>query len=195
MAEKRGPIVSAFADKGTGPHGFATFPKSKWKDAPGGFQVEIRLGISHGVGIFAVSAIEEGTTIYSCHLGSPLTLKFTKGDLDMLSKEECDFLLEYAAFRSDYMCWVHRADSSMFFNHSANSNARVCRGDADVFTIVATRHIAAGEEICVNYLRDCDDVKMLAAREDVSQVYPDYILEDMDALYDDFFAASYLFEK
>jgi SET domain-containing protein len=117
--------------------------------------IRTRLGQSalHGIGLFAVEDIREGTEVW----------RFTPGfDLDLdpgLVNAQQPFLrerlLHYGYLDALLNRYILCCDDARFINHSNTPNLRgCCRGYffLDRYGVdIAVRDIAAGEEITLNY--------------------------------------------
>jgi SET domain-containing protein len=103
----------------------------------------------HGLGVFAVERILEGTPVW----------RFTPGfDLDLdpriVQAQPGHFrrtLLHYGYIDPSLNCFILCCDDYRFVNHSTTPNIRIDR-DADRYGVdVAARDIEAGEELTVDY--------------------------------------------
>jgi SET domain-containing protein len=98
----------------------------------------------HGIGLFAAEPIAEGTVLW--RFDPRIDRRFTKAERDDLPEPAARFVATYCypEFVSSET-YLLDGDHARFMNHSATPNT-----DCSVDT-VATRDIAAGEELLCDY--------------------------------------------
>ena len=139
---------------------------------------EVRTTPSKGRGLFANAAITKGTTVWR-HIAGQYAVfdePSLKALLSSIPDSEAVYVLEHIhcmAEFPDYMIWVF--DDGELINHSGNPTLRkdtglgfegvsIASSSEDVsrallgnhFTLVATRNIAKGEELTLDYNEDPD---------------------------------------
>lgn len=103
----------------------------------------------HGVGLFADEDIKKGQLIYTA---SPLLdLNITQEQFDSLEQKEKDEILWWGFFDQPSQMWHVDFDVSKFINHSYSATVTQDENHDEAY-LVATRDIAAGEELTQNYL-------------------------------------------
>ena len=103
----------------------------------------------HGVGLFADEDIKKGQLIYTA---SPLLdLNITEEQFDGLDQKEKDEILWWGFFDQPSQMWHVDFDVSKFINHSYSATVTQDENHEEAY-LVATRDIAAGEELTQNYL-------------------------------------------
>lgn len=113
--------------------------------------IRTRVGPSsiHGMGLFAVEAVPQGTPIW----------RFQPGFDHSFSPEEFHALPAIAREHTRWFCFVSKenqhvilsGDHACFINHHLNPNTGAPPKAVGPVTTVALRPIAAGEEITCNY--------------------------------------------
>ena len=104
-------------------------------------QPAVRVGRSrHGRGVFAARAIASGETVEVCP-----TLELPEADVS-------GQLLDYVFDSPDHAkTVVMPLGYGMLYNHSADPNIEYFEADDGAIAYVATRAVAAGEELTINY--------------------------------------------
>jgi SET domain-containing protein len=119
--------------------------------------VYCRIGVSkiHGVGVFAIVPIKNGTVIFSGK--EPPTHAVPKEIVDSLPKNVQRLYHDFSVFNgTDYICPDDLGELSVgwFFNDAddkANVECKPFRSRTDGFNFVAARDIEEGEELTMNY--------------------------------------------
>lgn len=110
-------------------------------------KVRTRLAESdiHGIGLFADEPIAAGTLIWE--YDPPFDIAFAAESLDGLPAPAREQVEKYSYFEGELGAYVLCGDDARFMNHSSTPNTIEVRG----MRTVASRAIAAGEEITCNY--------------------------------------------
>jgi hypothetical protein len=117
--------------------------------------VYVRLGISsvHGIGVFAVRLIPEGTNIFANDRVELVWVDKARLDLERLTEAERRFYLDFGISRGDRIgCPVnfHNLTPGWYLNEPPPGDRPNVRVDADL-NFFAARDIAEGEELTVHY--------------------------------------------
>ena len=99
----------------------------------------------HGVGLIAREAIPRGTTVWRFQPGFDLALP--AGMLALLSPTAREQVRYYAYLDATAQVYFLSSDDDRFTNHSDTANT----ADKGYLQTVATRDIAAGEEVTWDY--------------------------------------------
>lgn len=119
--------------------------------------VETKLNVSevHGIGLFAVSDIPEGTVVWKFHPDT--TTIYSKKQWETIQETvpqlAFDNMARFAYLRGEV--WMLNLDDSRFMNHSKSPTLGY---DTTLETCYALRNISAGEELTVNYFTFCGDI-------------------------------------
>jgi SET domain-containing protein len=111
--------------------------------------VRIDLSTIHGLGVFALDRIAEGTPIWRFTPGFDLDL-----DPRLLDEQPAHFrqtMLHYGYIDSSLNRFILCCDDCRFMNHSDSPNIRIERHVDRYGVDVAARDIEAGEELTVDY--------------------------------------------
>ena len=114
--------------------------------------VPTRLGASpiEGIGLFATSPIAKGTVTWRFMPG--FDQLYTGAQIDSLPEPARSELLRYVYFHEGSRQYVFCLDNARFMNHTHEPNTRgVDPPDQPYGYDVATREIAAGEELTCDY--------------------------------------------
>ena len=114
--------------------------------------VPTRLGVSpiEGIGLFATSPITKGTVTWQFMPG--FDQLFTRAQIDALPEPARVELLRYVYLHGGSGKYVFCLDNARFMNHTHEPNTRgVDPPDQPYGYDVATREIAAGEELTCDY--------------------------------------------
>jgi SET domain-containing protein len=114
--------------------------------------VQTKIGPSsiNGTGLFANQFIPKGTHIWKFQPG--FDLKFTKAQMDTLSKAGRDQFLKYSYIDVDSGEYVLCFDDARFFNHADEPNCiEQLPSDEPDGLYVAARDIQIGEELTCDY--------------------------------------------
>jgi hypothetical protein len=128
--------------------------------------VKTRIGPSaiHGIGIFAAEEIAEGTHIWVFHPG--FDQRYDLADIRGLPSTCARQLLHYGYVNPASGHLVVCLDDARFFNHSDAPNTEELDDGLEGIT-VASRRIAAGEELTYDYLSGDLDGPRKLSRGDV----------------------------
>jgi SET domain-containing protein len=99
----------------------------------------------HGIGLFADEFIPKGTTTW--RFEPAIDLAFTHEDIEKMPDLARTWIRNYIYFDRLLDKYVLCADDTRFMNHSFNGANTISNLQFDV----ATRDIAAGEELLCNY--------------------------------------------
>jgi hypothetical protein len=103
----------------------------------------------HGVGIFIVNAAHRGQTLWEFTPG--FDQSYTPAQFDRLPTPAKDYLHKYA-FLDRSGIWIFSGDHDRYVNHSLTpSLAEDGKPHPVTMSLIATRDIAAGEELTQNY--------------------------------------------
>ena len=103
----------------------------------------------HGLGVFAVDAIPGGTPVWKFQPGFDQT--FSPQDFSELPPLTQDHLRWFAFLDAASGCWILSGDHACFMNHSAAPNTGALADASMPVVTVASRDLAAGEEITCDY--------------------------------------------
>ena len=107
----------------------------------------------HGVGCFACDASAKGAIVWQFH--PQIDLVFTRTQILAMPQAFQIFLVQYASKDLSQDRYVYCSDNSRFINHAVGPNL-VHNADTSATTMFASRDIAAGEELTLDY-RFVDD--------------------------------------
>jgi len=118
--------------------------------------VEVRESPLHGLGIFAVTDIPEGTVWWSAELADTITI--SRGQFETLaasaSSPATDAMMsaiqEYSIYLAAFDLMVLIPDNGRYVNHSDDPNSGALVAGTELRS-VALRDIVAGEEILEDY--------------------------------------------
>ena len=107
----------------------------------------------HGLGLFSVDALPEGTKVWEFTPGYDQS--FSPGDIDPLSEASKEQFFNYAYTSKITGNYILCTDDARFFNHDPNSNI-TCTVPEDsthpeALVCYTTRDVSAGEEITNDY--------------------------------------------
>jgi hypothetical protein len=103
----------------------------------------------HGLGIFAVEFIPQGTPIW--RFEPEFDRAFTPGQFAALPEPAQAHVRHFAYLDSATDNWMLNGDLTIFMNHAAEPNTGAPSGVAEPILTVALRDIAAGEEMTCDY--------------------------------------------
>jgi len=103
----------------------------------------------HGLGLFAVSPVREGTPVWRFQTGFDQV--FTEEEFAALPPLARGYLRHFAFRAAREDSWVLSGDDSRFMNHDAQPNTGTPPDAPAPVTTVALRDIAAGEELTCDY--------------------------------------------
>ena len=114
--------------------------------------VPTRLGVSpiEGIGLVATSPIAKGAVTWRFMPG--FDQLFTRAQIDSLPEPARAELMRYVYLHKDSDRYVFCLDNARFMNHTAEPNTRGVYSPGEIYGYdVATRDIAAGEELTCDY--------------------------------------------
>jgi SET domain-containing protein len=100
----------------------------------------------HGLGCFAAQAVESGQLVWEFH--PAIDRRWTTAEVAELPPLVIEHLRTYAWVNPADRNVLFSGDHSQFFNHSDRPNTRM---SPDGYRCVASRAIAAGEELTSDY--------------------------------------------
>jgi uncharacterized protein len=110
---------------------------------------KLDMSIHHGIGLFAVEDIPEGTLLYT---PSPLLdVNLTQEQFDTLNEKEKEEVRWWGFFDEPSQKWHVDFDMTHFINHSYDASVTQDQNYNEAH-LVAKRDIKAGEELTQNYL-------------------------------------------
>lgn len=113
--------------------------------------VRTKLGVSdiHGVGLFAIESIKEGTVIWRFH--PVIDIKLTAEHLNLLALPCQEQTRKYTYREKHTGLYILCGDDARFFTHSAKPNCLDVFNSEHEDVTVAMRDIAPGEELTCDY--------------------------------------------
>lgn len=103
----------------------------------------------HGLGLFAVAAVPQGTPLWRFEPG--FDQAFSVAQFDAMPGSAQAHLRWFAYFDDVGRAWILSGDHSCFMNHCAIPNTGAAVDAHAPVTTVALRDIAAGEELTCDY--------------------------------------------
>ena len=128
------------------------------------FKVRTRLAPSeiHGLGTFADETIARGSTIWAFDPG--FDVEYSIDDLEDLPGFVRQRMMHFSYISKETGKGILCADDARFMNHSDRPNTEAGMDDRGYEVTVASRDIAAGEEITCDYYEfDADAARKLGA--------------------------------
>ncbi len=135
----------------THPHATKPFPPAPQCDSDGFMRpfvvpVEIRDSAIHGQGVFLVEPAARGTVLCNLFRSPDVHFAHSEQILAMWRKDPEWMTLVTGRISGDYFAYGTYQDAECFLNHSHTPNALNYLGQT-----IALRHLAAGEEITIDY--------------------------------------------